>query len=193
MKIRGNTITIHQKSLPIAGGKMEGSVNMDNHSITGLPAPENSTDAVRKADLDKKLSLSGGTMTGSINMNGKSISGVKTPKIDSEAAHKKYVDDAKAAANKYTDEKHLPLTAVISTNWVGESAPYTQVVAVEGIKKEDHPHVMPIYSDVLETALAQKEAWSMVSDADTADGSITFTCFEDKPTVAINVQIEVNR
>ena len=33
----------------------------------------------------------------------------------------------------------------------------------------------------------------MVDDLDTADGSVTFTCFEDKPGVNIPIQMEVNR
>lgn len=94
---------------------------------------------------------------------------------------------------EYTDSKHLHLTATISAEWTGETAPYTQVVEVEAILETDHPHIVPVYSETLETALLEKEAWSMVSDANTADGSITFICFEDKPETAINVQIEVNR
>ena len=42
-------------------------------------------------------------------------------------------------------------------------------------------------------ALAQEESWGYVSRGVTADGSITFTCYEDKPQVDIPLQIEVNR
>lgn len=164
-----------------------------------IPSIENSVDEesllsqIGKA-LGQKLSLSGGTMTGVINMNGKGIYNLKTPTQDSDAASKKYVDDAKKAAETYTDNKHLPLTASISPDgWTGDAPPYTQAVAVEGIKKEDHPHLMPVYSDVLETALLEKDAWTMVSDANATDGAITFICFEEKPSVTINIQIEVNR
>lgn len=79
-----------------------------------------------------------------------------------------------------------------ASGWSG-SAPYTQTVAVEGISAEDAPHVSPVYSDALATALAQKEAWEMVSRAKTGVNAITFYCFEDKPTTNIPVQIEVNR
>lgn len=109
-------------------------------------------------------------------------------------------DDAKTAAENaltdskaYTDGKHLSLTAKLYLDWTGDSAPYKNVVAVDGITKEDNPHIMPVYSSNLETALQEMEAWSMVCDADANDGSITFTCFEDKPEVIITVQIEVNR
>ena len=85
------------------------------------------------------------------------------------------------------------LTAKLGTTWIGDSAPYTQSLTVAGILESDKPHISPIYSEALETALEEKEAWSMVSKAETSDGAITFTCFEDKPSVEIAIQIEVIR
>ena len=128
------------------------------------------------------LPKAGGDMTGNINMGDKKVTDLGEPTDGKDAVNKKYVDD-----------KHLPLTATITTEWTGDTAPFTQTVAVKGILKEDWPHVMPVYSEVLETALAEKEAWACVSDAKTVDGSIVFSCFEDKPTTAIPIQIEVNR
>ena len=84
-------------------------------------------------------------------------------------------------------------TATITTAWTGSSAPYTQDVSVSGILESDTPHITPVYSSTLVTALAQKEAWSMVSKAEASDGVITFTCFEDKPSTEISIQIEVIR
>jgi hypothetical protein len=122
-------------------------------------------------------------------------------------------DNALRESKEYTDSKHLLLTAKLSSEWKGkivevektdeetgevwktekETAPYTQEVTVEGILKDDRPHVMPVYSEDAEAALLEKEAWLMVSDAKTADGTITFICFEEKPETEITVQIEVNR
>lgn len=93
----------------------------------------------------------------------------------------------------YVDAKYIATTAILGTAWTGESAPYTQEVTVAGILETDTPHITPIYSDVFETKLAEKEAWNMVSEAEAGADIITFTCFEDKPTVAITLQIEVNR
>ena len=84
-------------------------------------------------------------------------------------------------------------TATITTAWTGSSAPYTQDVSISGILESDTPHITPVYSSTLVTALAQKEAWSMVSKAEASDGIITFTCFEDKPSTEISIQIEVMR
>lgn len=85
------------------------------------------------------------------------------------------------------------ITATIGTAWVGEDAPYTQAVAIDGILATDTPHVAPVYSGTLENKVAQMEAWGMISDGETGDGTIVFTCFEDKPEVEVSVQIEVNR
>ena len=92
----------------------------------------------------------------------------------------------------YTDSKRKTWSADITTTWSG-SGPYTQSMTVSGILASDMPHIMPVYSSDSTTALAQKEAWSCISKAVAADNSITFTCFEDKPTTAIPIQIEVNR
>lgn len=137
--------------------------------------------------IDKTLSKSG--HAADAQKTGEEIKNAKTAADEAKTAAGKALDDSKA----YTDSKHLPLTATITTEWTGDTAPFTQTVAVEGILKEDWPHVMPVYSEVLETALAEKEAWACVSDAKTVDGSIVFICFEDKPTTAITIQIEVNR
>lgn len=84
-------------------------------------------------------------------------------------------------------------TLTISASGWSSGVPYTQTISVSGILATDNPHISPMYSDNLETALAQKEAWAMVSRGKTAVNAITFFCFEDKPEVDIPVQIEVNR
>lgn len=149
------------------------------------------------AALSKKLDLAGGTMTGAINMNGKRLYNLKTPTDDMDAAPKTYVDSQRTAAEttakNYTDAKHFKKTATISTTWTGETAPYTQEVVVEGVLAADYPHVWPVYSDTLATALLEQEAWLMIGKGVPGAGKITFTCFEELPTVAIPVQIEVNR
>lgn len=89
--------------------------------------------------------------------------------------------------------KRAAFTAVLSTNWNGSSAPFTQVVTVSGILASDTPHIAPVFSADNEMAILELEAWAMVNKAVTNSGSITFTCFEEKTTTAINLQIEVIR
>ena len=60
------------------------------------------------------------------------------------------------------------------------------------MQEKYRPHYGPVYSEDTETALAEKEAWMLVDDMDTADGSVTFTCFEEKPEINVTVQMEVH-
>lgn len=88
---------------------------------------------------------------------------------------------------------HVTTTATLEAGWWSDSAPYVQGVVISSILDSDMPHITPVYSTTNAIAIAQKEAWACVSKAVTEAGLITFTCFEDKPTIAIPIQIEVNR
>lgn len=148
-------------------------------------AADNAQTAAENAQsaADNGLPMSGGSMTGNVEMGGNKVTGLGEPTESGDATNKEYVDS-----------KHDIFTATITTNdWTGDTAPYTQTIGVEGILATDTPHVMPVYSDDLETALLEKEAWSLVDSGKTAEGSIIFSCFDDKPETAINIQIEVNR
>ena len=82
-------------------------------------------------------------------------------------------------------------TATLSTNWSGSSAPYTQNVSITGISSEDTPVIDVILDSNTETALNQLEAWGCVSKITKGTNQITATCLEDKPAVAIPIQIKV--
>lgn len=84
-------------------------------------------------------------------------------------------------------------TATLTTTWSGTSAPYTQSILISGILATDNPHIMPVYSATNATAILEKEAWNCISKAVTSAGKITFTCFEEKPTQAISINIEIVR
>ena len=183
------------------GGTMAGNINMDGRKITGLVDPVDDSDAVRKHYVDANfvksvndtepdddgnveidvLPKAGGTMTGDLDMGGMALKNLKAPSAGTDAATKTYVDGKRAA-----------YTATLGTGWTG-SGPYTQTVAVSGILATDMPHITPVYDAANATAIAQKEAWNCVSKAEAAAGGIKFTCFENKPTTAIPIQIEVTR
>ena len=176
-------------SLPKAGGQMSGGIDMNGNAVSNLSAPENDADAATKEYVDtaetnaKNASLpkAGGTMTGDLDMGGMALKNLKAPSAGTDAATKTYVDGKRAA-----------YTATLGTGWTG-SGPYTQTVAVSGILATDMPHITPVYDAANATAIAQKEAWNCVSKAEAAAGGIKFTCFENKPTTAIPIQIEVTR
>ena len=138
--------------------------------------------------LDYKLNeeflhKSGGIMAGNIAMNGNMITGLAEPLALNDATTKAYVDNKRKIFN----------ITLMANAWVGTSAPYAQTINVDGIVESDTPHYGLIYSENIETALLEKENWALVDDLDTANGSVTLTCFESKPSIDIVVQLEVYR
>lgn len=83
-------------------------------------------------------------------------------------------------------------TVTLGTNWAG-SGPYTQTVSVSGVLSSDNPHIFPQYSSTSSTAISQKEDWNKIDNAVSNNGSITFTCFENKPSNPLSLIIEVIR
>ena len=175
--------------LALTGGKMKGDIQMGGYRITDLPTPEEAGEAVPKsyadtikktADAAKKtadaaLPRTGGTMTGPLN--------VQTP---TELAH--------TANKEYVDSRHFCVNATLTAaGWTGDSAPYTQTVAVPDISVKDNPDYGVIYSGENAQRIAQREAFARVDNLETADGSITVTCFEYQPEVDLVIQMEVNR
>ena len=138
--------------------------------------------------LAKKLDKTGGNVTGNIDMGGKRIGNLGNPVSDGDAVHKKHLEDR---LKEYSSTRIFTLSLPAS-GW-SASAPYTQSVAVSGVLSTDMPHWGVAYSDEVATALAQKEAFAVLDDLDTADGSVTFTCFEDKPEIDLTIRLEVNR
>lgn len=88
------------------------------------------------------------------------------------------------------DKQERLLTGTISTTWTGSAAPYTQTINIVGVTANDKPVITPVYSATLATAVLEKESWNMVSKIETGAGTITATCFSDKPTTAINIQLK---
>jgi hypothetical protein len=135
--------------------------------------------------LAEKLSLDGGTMRGPLNMDYKILSGIETPFAKDHAANKEYVDGKRITAT----------VSLKSTGWAtttGE-APYTQTVPVAAVLASDTPHWGVAYSDSDSLRKAEKEAFALVDDMETDDGSVTFTCFEERPETDLTIQMEVNR
>lgn len=132
---------------------------------------------------DNALPKAGGIMGGELAMGGFKVSGVGDPADEMDAANKAYVDSTYFSA----------IATLSASGWSGAAAPYTQAVYLEGILESDNPHYAVVYSGNLEQKLAQKEAFALVDDLETEDGKITFTCFDDRPEVNLELLIEVNR
>lgn len=171
-------------ALPSTGGDMTGELRMNGQPISGLNAPTDETQAVPKSYADKMLPLDGSNpMAGVLAMGGNKITGLGAPTDAADAATKEYVDG----------KRFTKIATITTTSWTGSAAPYTQSVTVPGIIETDTPNITQCFYYDLPTSIVQKEAWNMVSRAYSGDGTITFVCFEEKPAIDINIQIEVNR
>lgn len=84
-------------------------------------------------------------------------------------------------------------TATLPVSGWSASAPYTQTVSVSGILSTDTPVADVVLNVVTSTAMSQISAWMCVSKIETANGSITATCLENKPEIDIPIQLKVVR
>lgn len=203
-----------EDALMRTGGKMIGALDMNNYRLMNIPEPSADGDAVSKAyvelirkiasaaqsaahDADEHagsaesiakaaLPRTGGKMTGGVDLGGNGITNLAAPTGDNHAANKGYVDTKVAGA-------HLEAQVTVTASGWSASAPYTQAVNVNGILATDRVHWGVVYSGDAKRKLSQKEAFAMVDDLDSADGQVTFTCFEEKPDVDLTIQLEVNR
>lgn len=144
-----------------------------------LSVPDKAAEAKTVGEaLAKKLDSTGGTMTGPLN--------VAAPTEEAHAANKGYVDS-------YVNSKHFFRNVTLTVAGWSADAPYKQTVTAQGITEEDRPIYGVVLSADTATATAEKEAFAMVDDLDTGANVVTFTCLEDKPEVALTIQMEVNR
>lgn len=76
--------------------------------------------------------------------------------------------------------------------WISDTVPYTQEVAINGISESSRPYLYLSYStDDADTILEEQKQWGYITRAITSDNIITFYCYKDKPTIALNFEAEV--
>lgn len=197
----GNVNNTSDMDKPVSTLQRE-AINEAKASGDAAQRTANDAKSIAQAALPK----TGGAMTGDVDMASHKLTNLPAPDSDNDPATKKFVEDhvADYVAKKIgesTDGKHLFFSVFLnSASWVGTAsnwnqttAPYTQTVDVEGILETDKPHYAPVYTNDIATNRLERKAWGLVCDAETSDGKITFTCFDEKPATGINVMIEVNR
>lgn len=109
-------------------------------------------------------------------------------KANSEHGHKTLEESIGAKASVKFFNAILP-----SSGWVGDAAPYTQTISIDGVLDTDVPIVDIVQSGDTENAKAELEAWGHVSRIDTSHNAITATCYSNKPSVDLNIHMEVLR
>ena len=174
--------------------------NVDNTSDIDKPvsaaqataiadAKKAGTEAKEAADnaqstADNALPKVGGAMSGNLDMTGNRVTNVGIPVEDGDGVNRAFLVD-------YVDSKRrVAFLNLLASGW-SSNAPYTQTISVAGITELDMPQFGVVYSSDVATALIQKEAFALVDDLETENGKVKFICFEEKPTVDIPVQLEV--
>lgn len=80
----------------------------------------------------------------------------------------------------------LPLSG-----WVGDEAPWTQTINVEGTKATDTSLILwNNTTDDLSVKKKEQKSWNMVDDCEIGDGTIIFTCKFKKPIIDIPIAIK---
>lgn len=187
MIIKGNTVgttmprTNYEQTDPVKADYLKGKDVLDQKILDAHTAADDAQTAA-----DNAQTAAENAQTAADN--------AQTTADNAQARAEEAEEKAKEYAKEYADSKRMVFATTLTVNdWVGDTAPFTQTIGIEGILSTDRPHYSPVYDADQAARLAQKEAFSMVDDLDTSDGSVTFTCFEDKPAVNIPIQMEVNR
>lgn len=126
----------------------------------------------------------GGSTKGITNASG----GIATGGIGGEQIADKAITVDKVADAARTQH----WTLEVSTDWNGTAAPYTQNIAANGMLNTDRPKVYFSAPRDFVNLDAQEEAFSLLRDVESEDGSITLYA-KDKPAVAVTVLVEVSR
>ncbi|MBQ2429184.1 MAG: hypothetical protein II264_11930, partial [Ruminococcus sp.] len=75
----------------------------------------------------------------------------------------------------------------------GNDAPYTQTVNVTGLLSTDKPILDLSVSPTVATGVDEIDDWALISKAESGAGTLTFSCYEDKPTMELTVNVKVVR
>ena len=75
-------------------------------------------------------------------------------------------------------------------NWIGDTAPYTQSVTINGIAVDVAPFIDLIVSDNITIGKEEMTQWSYITKATTGDNIIIFSCYENKPTIDLNFKVK---
>ena len=115
------------------------------------------------------------------------VGGIATPVKDTDAANKSYTD---TKATKYNYTHTIPVSA-----WTNQTdGSYKCTRTISGITATDTPYINLEYqTTTIADQTNEKTEYSKIGRAVTAANSITFTCFNSAPTIALTLNIQGTR
>lgn len=115
--------------------------------------------------------------------------------VTATATELNYMDGVTSAVQTQLNAKATTktFTATIPTTGWTTSAPYSKYVAVSGMQSTDKPIVTPVYTGTLATDQAMEESWNLIDRIVTGSGGFTVYAFDEVPTTAIPIQLQVVR
>lgn len=129
--------------------------------------------------------INGGNGVGLTNASGGiSAGGIGTDKLADGAVTASKIADG--AVTAYFTAK-IPVET-----WIGDAAPFVNVISVPGLKASDRPKVDMLSSDSYDIAEAEGEAYAQIYRMDAGENSLTVYASE-KPTIDLNIQLEAVR
>lgn len=97
----------------------------------------------------------------------------------------------KQTINAKADTKKMYEKWVNPANWIGENAPYTQTITVEGIEENDIVNIYLVQSTDVDIRKRERKDYNNISFVTSSKDSITLTCDEEKTSMWITIRIEV--
>lgn len=119
--------------------------------------------------------------------------GVVKPDNTSIKVNAGTVSVAQASNTVFGGVQYVSATAKITANGTWTSSPYTQTITVANVKSTDQPIADIVLSTTAATAKSQLEQWAKVERIETLAGQIKIYCYDEKPTMDLDIKLLIIR
>lgn len=119
------------------------------------------------------------------DMNVTDIEGTKTYKIYNGK-------DGIDGITTVVSQKQCFYATFTADGWQGSRAPYTQTITLDAMTEELNPVVDLVVSDVIAVGLLEEQNYNHITKIITGSQSLTAYCYKEKPTIDINIIVEVD-
>lgn len=100
--------------------------------------------------------------------------------------------DGKDGITTVVSQKQIFNATFTADGWQGTNTPYTQTITLEAMTDKLNPIVDLVVSDVVAVGLAEEQNYNYITKITTGNQSLTAYCYKEKPTVDLNIIVEVD-